>query len=144
MRLRCLFIIMRMKISSVWLLAVWSGARARALPHLSPFSETDRNYKSHLERMRSRRNWNSEFVNARNSLLLSLFHLASSTVTQKEQEITFHYLLFAPEVIRSLDTVIPPLLFSPAEGLPLGGVHSHNGFSRNIIDLARSWRWSQP
>lgn len=36
MWLRCLFIIMRMKISSVWLLAVWSAACARALAHHSP------------------------------------------------------------------------------------------------------------
>lgn len=53
------------------------------------------------------------FLNARNSLLLSLFHCVSAILTQREHEITFCYLVFAPEVIRSFDTIIPLLLFSP-------------------------------
>lgn len=105
MWLWCLFIIMRMKISSIWLLPrKLRSVKCRMCPRAATsFSaQIDRNYRRSPATIF--RKWNYEFLNARNSLLLSLFHLVSSIVTQKEQEITFHYLLLLQ---KWLDHLIP-------------------------------------
>lgn len=113
MWLWCLLIIMRMKISSIWLLP----HKLRSVK-CSMCPGKRRSFCSQIQKLQPLLIGNIQklklwILNARNSLLLSLFHRVSSILTQKEQEITFPLSGFAPKVIRSLDTVIPRLLFSP-------------------------------
>ncbi len=131
MWLWCLFIIMRMKISSIWL-----------LPHklcsvkycMSP--GTCRSLCAQIQKLHPLLSDNIQnlklwILNARNSLLLSLFHRVSGILTQKEQEITFHYLLLLQKWLDHLISSFHCFYFLHHSTFPRG-IHNHNGF-REIL-----------
>lgn len=127
MWLLCLFVIMRMKISSIWLLphklcsvkycmcpGTCRSFRAKMHKLLPIFTDNIQKQKLLI-------------FKARNSLLLSLFHRVSGLLTQKEQEITFHYLVLLQ---KWLDLLIPSFhcfCCLHYETFPWS-IHNHNGF----------------
>lgn len=121
MWLWCLFIIMRMKISSIWLLphklsSVWSTVCARALvPHfVHRYRNCSRSLTDNIQKLKIMNFQCQEFITA-------IF--VPSCIEHSDTERTRNHFSLsgsAPEVIRSLDTIMPPLLFSPTLHLPQG------------------------
>ena len=127
MWLWCLFIIMRMRISSIWLLprklhsvkygmcpGTWSWFCAQ-IQKLQPLL-ADNILKPKL--------W---IFDARNSLQLSLFHRVWGTLTKTEQEITFHYLVVLQKWLDHLIASFHCFYFLQPKTFPRG-IHNHNGF----------------
>lgn len=127
MRVWCLFIIMRMKISSFWLLL----HTRRRLYGMCP--STCRWFCSQAQKMRATlniafRNWNCEFLN---SLVPSFFLRVSGILTCKEQEITVHYLVLLQKWLDHLISSFHCFYFLCWRTI-LRGVHNSNGF-REIL-----------
>ena len=131
MWLWCLFIIMRVKISSIWLLP----HKLRCVKYcmcpgalVSFWARIQKLQQLLTDNIQKLKWW---ILNAMNSLQLSLFHRVSSIWTQKEQEITFHYLVLLQ---KWLDHLIPSFhcfYFLEHKTFPRG-IHNHNGF-REIL-----------
>lgn len=132
MWLWCLFIIMRMKISSIWLLPhKLCSVKCCMCPGIcrSFCSQREKLEPLLTNDIQQLRWW--IFECQENLWLLSLFHHVSIILTQKEQEVTFHYLVLLQ---KWLDDLIPSFhcfYFLHWKTFP-GGLHNHNGF-REIL-----------